>query len=463
MKTGIRSVLAGLLAAVLTAGALPVAAEPAADAPLLDGGVLCTFGDSLTALSDWPKALADRLNMRLINSGIGGHTSDDGRARFERDVLNKSPDFVIIGFGTNDFVRETPKSRVSLEKFQDNLTFFIEQIRAAGAEPVLLTCPYVRENVYLPDTHYQADGGVLAVLDTYNEKIRQTAAQAEALLIDIRKECEKYSQTAFLHSDGVHLSTMGNTIYANVIEQGMKSMYRQDPDAPRVPQPAKPTIPYGVVSQDIISFDPDDWLLPDEGSIRLGKNEDGSLSLSNTNGQWPEAHYSPETGVAVPVKGTRLEYDFSLEGVGASFGLFLNGSTPTVSREGESLSLNAYFDGAKREPTVGDLSANQTLTGSILLSDLPIPAACIQDGNVIISGLKVFAVGAAGKPMVIRKFCVVTDGSAMPPSTEASSVTAEASPKGDQFLTPLLLGVSALIVAAGVLVVAIRRKKHFRK
>lgn len=458
MTTRLRKMLAGFLTAAWLCTPLAAAAEPAADAPVLDGGVLCTFGDSLTALSDWPKDVAARLNMQLVNSGIGGNTTADAAKRFERDVLNKEPDFVLIGFGTNDFVRETAgKSRVSIQQFHSNLNSFIERIRSAGAEPVLLTCPYVREDVYAPMASYQGDGGVLAVLDSYNEEIRAVANQTQTGLIDIRQECEKYSLSSFLQSDGVHLSAMGNTIYANVIESYMKGAYRQDPDAPRVTQPTKPTIPTGVVSQDIVSFDPDDWITPAEGSMTFRQNEDGSLSIANTTGQWPDAHYSPETGVAVPVKGTRLEYDLSLEEVGASLVLYFNGSTPTVARSGEELVLNSYFTGAKREPTVGDLLKGQTLTGSLLLSDLPIPAACIEDGNVILSGMKVFAVGAAGKPVVIRRLSVVTDGSAVPPTTAAPP---QGDPEADNSLTPLLLGLSAAVLAAGVLTAALLWKKR---
>lgn len=83
---------------------------------MLDGSTLVTFGDSLTALSSWPQASAEELNMYLVNSGIGGHTSADALNRFDRDVASKDPDFVTIAFGTNDFVRLSgTKSQVSLE------------------------------------------------------------------------------------------------------------------------------------------------------------------------------------------------------------------------------------------------------------------------------------------------------------------------------------------------------------
>lgn len=214
---------------------------------------------------------------------------------------------------------------------------------------------------------------------------------------------------------------MGNQVYTEEIVRYLTGVYRQDPDAPRVPQPTRPTAPEGVVTLNLISFDPNDWFTPTAGAMTFTQNEDGSLSIANTTGQWPDAHYSPESGVTVPIKGTRLEYDFSTSGAAASIGLFLNGSTPTLAKDGENISLNSYFEGVKLEASVGDIEKNQDVSGSILLSDLPIPADCIQDGTVLISGVKVFSVGAKNQPITLRTFRVVTDGSYVAPTVQDNS------------------------------------------
>lgn len=451
---------------------LPAGAEPDASARLLDGSTLCTYGDSLTALSDWPQEAALQLNMRLVNSGVGGNTTEAALQRFERDVASKEPDIVLIAFGTNDFVRENAKgSRLSPEQFRENLETIVEKVRALGADPVLMTCPYVRESVFT-ERYYRSDGGVLAVLDSYNEVTRQTAADLDVGLIDIRQACENYDASAFLSSDGVHLADVGNQVYTEEIVRYLTSVYRQDPNAPRVPQPTRPTAPEGVVTLDLISFDPNDWFTPTAGAMTFTQNEDGSLSIANTTGQWPDAHYSPESGVTVPIKGTRLEYDFSTSGAAASIGLFLNGSTPTLAKDGENISLNSYFEGIKLEASVGDIEKNQDVSGSILLSDLPIPADCIQDGTVLISGVKVFSVGAKNQPITLRTFRVVTDGSYVAPTVQADASETDAAPsvsvapEGDKQLTPVLCIVSAGVLAAGLIaagvVIVCRRKKRNR-
>ena len=54
--------------------------------------------------------------VKVINAGISGHTTTEGLARLDRDVLRHKPDLVTISFGLNDM------TRVPEEQFVDNLT-----------------------------------------------------------------------------------------------------------------------------------------------------------------------------------------------------------------------------------------------------------------------------------------------------------------------------------------------------
>jgi acyl-CoA thioesterase I len=69
---------------------------------------LVCHGDSLTEASDldknytWPALVANRLNVKVINSGIGGDTSGGLLSRFYHDVVRHGPDMVVILGGTND-------------------------------------------------------------------------------------------------------------------------------------------------------------------------------------------------------------------------------------------------------------------------------------------------------------------------------------------------------------------------
>ena len=69
--------------------------------------IVC-HGDSLTEASDldknstWPILVANRLNLNVIKSGIGGDTSGGLLGRFYHDVVRHQPDLVVILAGTND-------------------------------------------------------------------------------------------------------------------------------------------------------------------------------------------------------------------------------------------------------------------------------------------------------------------------------------------------------------------------
>ncbi len=129
----------------LISGSAVCLAEPAEDAPLLDGATLVTFGASNTALSTWPREVATELNMELVNSGIGGNNTTHARARFERDVISHDPDFVILCFGVNDLNRLVGSPPVTLEEYRDNFQYFIDETKAVGAVPILVTSPFISE------------------------------------------------------------------------------------------------------------------------------------------------------------------------------------------------------------------------------------------------------------------------------------------------------------------------------
>lgn len=71
--------------------------------------------------------------VKVINAGISGHSTTEGLARLERDVLSKKPDLVTISFGLNDM------TRMSEEQFRKNLDTLIARCRDANCQVVLCT------------------------------------------------------------------------------------------------------------------------------------------------------------------------------------------------------------------------------------------------------------------------------------------------------------------------------------
>ncbi len=74
----------------------------------------------------------------MINGGIGGETSPQGLARLTK-ALELNPDyrFFVLGFGTND----AAGSQVPVATFKSTLQTMIDQLRAAGREPVIPHIP----------------------------------------------------------------------------------------------------------------------------------------------------------------------------------------------------------------------------------------------------------------------------------------------------------------------------------
>jgi lysophospholipase L1-like esterase len=80
-------------------------------------------------------ALKKRFPHAVINvivTAIGGENSEQGSARFEKDVLCHKPDLITIDYALND-------RRIGLEKARQAWTSMIEQAKAKNVKVLLLT------------------------------------------------------------------------------------------------------------------------------------------------------------------------------------------------------------------------------------------------------------------------------------------------------------------------------------
>lgn len=124
--------------------------------------IIVTFGDSTTApRKTVEKVFSVRLHEKLtaagidnqvINSGVGSsHTGSikdndfakvvHGMDRFEKSVLAHHPDWVTINFGLNDAYQDkgiSGPSRIPLDKYIANLTYYIDQIQKDNGRVILL-------------------------------------------------------------------------------------------------------------------------------------------------------------------------------------------------------------------------------------------------------------------------------------------------------------------------------------
>ena len=88
------------------------------------------------------------LHLIVINQGISGNTTRDLRARWERDVLTRRPDWLSLKIGINDVWRSFGSNRreaVPLPEYTANLRHLLDATRAHTTARVILLTPYMIE------------------------------------------------------------------------------------------------------------------------------------------------------------------------------------------------------------------------------------------------------------------------------------------------------------------------------
>jgi acyl-CoA thioesterase I len=105
-------------------------------------GTLLAFGDSLTQGvgadpdDSYPAVLARLSGRTVINAGVSGEVTEEGRARFGALIEQEQPDLVLLLEGGNDILRNLDSAQT-----QANLAAMIEQAQAQDVQVVLIGVP----------------------------------------------------------------------------------------------------------------------------------------------------------------------------------------------------------------------------------------------------------------------------------------------------------------------------------
>jgi lysophospholipase L1-like esterase len=139
-------------------------------------------GDStVTDTAGWGKGFAKCFtdDVEVINFSRGGRSSKSFiREGVWKKVLDAKPDYVLIQFGHNDQPghpgdRETDPQTT----YKEFMTQYVDDARAAGIKPVLVTS--------LSRRQWGADGKIHSTLVPYVEVVKQIAADKHVPLIDL--------------------------------------------------------------------------------------------------------------------------------------------------------------------------------------------------------------------------------------------------------------------------------------
>ncbi|MBN1222525.1 MAG: hypothetical protein JXB23_04715 [Candidatus Aminicenantes bacterium] len=207
---------------------------------------IVAFGDSTTEVwsEDIEQMYVQRLgpalavrgfNVELINSGVSNHTTEDARARFEKDVRSYRPDVVIIWFGINDSWIDADygatEPRLTRDQYRQNLLYFIHTLKKDGAQIILMTPNPMRwsdeyRKIFDTEKHLldvNEIRGINRLLDLYAQDVRDISRAERVVLIDVHKCFEDYGRKPgqsvddLLLSDGIHPNDEGHILITGLL------------------------------------------------------------------------------------------------------------------------------------------------------------------------------------------------------------------------------------------------------
>ena len=139
-------------------------------------------GDStVTDNAGWGVGFAELLaaDVKCVNRAAGGRSSKSYRNEgLWNKAMAEKGDYVLIQFGHNDQPGKGPERETDPgTEFRANMKRYVEEVRAAGAKPVLVTS--------LTRRNFNPDGKIRRSLDAYVKVTKEVAAETKALLIDL--------------------------------------------------------------------------------------------------------------------------------------------------------------------------------------------------------------------------------------------------------------------------------------
>ncbi len=199
--------------------------------------VVC-FGDSLTAgfqspTRDNPQGRSTPYGERLQEmlgpavqvrmSGICGELTGEMVLRFRRDVLDHKPDYVAILGGTNDLGWNALPAEI-----MRNLVKLYELTLSAWAIPIPVTVPSIR----IEDGQAGREGEAwlaehLARRRHLNGLIQEYAGSKNIASVDLFEattEPGTFQLAAMYSNDGIHLTTAGYRLFAELVARVLKPM-----------------------------------------------------------------------------------------------------------------------------------------------------------------------------------------------------------------------------------------------
>jgi lysophospholipase L1-like esterase len=157
------------------------------------------------------QAVYPELGIRVVNKGISGNTVRDLKNRWQEDVLEQKPDWLVIMIGINDVWRQfdTPfikEGHVYLDEYEDTLRKLITETKAQVKNMILMT-PFYLENNEQDQMRY--------MMDQYGHVVKQIAEETNCQFVNTQAAFNvvlKELYPATLAWDRVHPSAAGHMV-----------------------------------------------------------------------------------------------------------------------------------------------------------------------------------------------------------------------------------------------------------
>jgi pectinesterase len=226
-----RSTLASFVIATLFAFVGHTAAAPATQPTTAATIRIALAGDStVTDESGWGAGFAACLSggAQCTNFSRGGRSSGSFiKEGSWQKVLDAKPDYVLIQFGHNDQPGHADRQSDPQTTYKANMTRYVDEARAAGVKPVLITSISRRQ--------WGSDHHIHSTLQPYVDVVKQIAAEKNVPLIDLhdrsievyeslREEaCKIISPPKGDGYDGTHLNKYGSDLFGSLVAAELRT------------------------------------------------------------------------------------------------------------------------------------------------------------------------------------------------------------------------------------------------
>jgi len=303
---------------------------------------IALVGDStMTEKSGWGRGFKGYVaeSAALMNLALGGRSSKSYAAEGHwSDALRRHPTHVLAQFGHNDMPGKGLDRETDLPTFRANMARYVDEARAAGATPILVT-PLTRR-------YFGVDGRIHSDLGDYAQATRSVAAEKNVPLIDLQaKSIELLDRLGPsvspalgpLKPDGTldktHLNDAGSALFGALMAGEVRRVVPEL--APYIREVAAlpvPAAPLSVLMADSVMKRTPDPLLLDvtadtpkwdytQGLVLLALQQVAQRTGDERYANYVKAYYEKMIGADGRIRAYNLE-DYSLDRINAGKVLF---------------------------------------------------------------------------------------------------------------------------------------------